>query len=370
MGPKNQFAIACILLPALLLTNLPSSLMAQLPPPAADATGMVPGDIVFGNMNTYPGHVGIYVGKWEALPESLRAQYKQVFDQVLIRSRDPGLKDSFLVVDSDGGRGCRLASFVEQFTGYLPKGARSPNLKAALEWESKNGAAVRWQGVGDSDPRRWQIVEEALKAAAAKVPYDGSHGQWETTILGGNDYPKMSGLDCISLVHVVYHRAAGIDLDVSLKVWHEPGQLYGAAKQKGLLRKDTNLKPVLVEAAISGNWRMKIRTIKSGSDFKINGEFPVNLATAEEQLQLSLLDEKTLAPVPRTQPQSVPIKYRVADSGDVDIIITDREATAAYTKAEFRVNAKGQFQATLAGVDDDGPFELSIRGAKIFQMRR
>jgi hypothetical protein len=50
-------------------------------------------------------------------------------------------------------------------------------------------------------------VEESLKAAAARVPYDGSHRQWETTILGGREYKDMKGMNYIALVHIVYHAA-------------------------------------------------------------------------------------------------------------------------------------------------------------------
>src|SRR5262245_413679 len=68
--------------------------------PTADETGMVPGDLVFGNQNTFPGHVGIYIGKWESLPESLRTKYAEAYENAIIYSSDEGLKKSFLVADA------------------------------------------------------------------------------------------------------------------------------------------------------------------------------------------------------------------------------------------------------------------------------
>jgi hypothetical protein len=61
---------------------------------------------------------------------------------MVVRSRDPGLKSSFLVVDFDGGRGTRLTPFVERFTEYLPKGAEASSREGVLHRESSNGAAV------------------------------------------------------------------------------------------------------------------------------------------------------------------------------------------------------------------------------------
>lgn len=223
-----------------------------LPPPAADETGMVPGDLVLGHANTYPGHVGIYVGKWRRLPEPLRTAYAAVYDQILIRSQDIGLKYTYLAIDSDGGRGVRLVPLVEQFTDYLPKAAKAVDLKGARRFEGGMGGAVAWPELPGNDPRRWRIVEEALKAARAKVPYEDSHLQLTTTWLqSGAPYESMR-LDCTALVHVAYYRGAGISLDVSWAPWHDPAQLYAEAKAKNLFRAVIVYYP-FVDAAVLGD---------------------------------------------------------------------------------------------------------------------
>lgn len=336
-----------------------------LPAPEADATGMVPGDIVFGNMNTYPGHVGVYIGKWENLPESLRTRYAGLKDQILVRSRDVGLKSSFLVVDSDGGRGVRLTSFVEQFTDYLPKGAKGPDLKGALKWESNRGGAVEWTGLATGDPRRWAIVEEAFKAATAKVPYEDSHGQWQTTIFGGREYSAMSGLDCIAMVHVVYSRGAQIDLDVSWAPWHDPGQLFSAAGSQQLLRTEVDLKPVFREAAIVGNWKLALRSTMPPSAIKLDGDYFVSLAIVGENLSLTVLDEKSLAPLPDRTATPLPAGLEVTEAGELQISLTDPTYSAPYQSFDFRVRADGAMSILARGADSEGPYEIRVTGNKI-----
>ena len=335
-----------------------------LPEPVADVTGMVPGDIVFGNMNTYPGHVGIYIGKWELLPESIKTTYQNVYEQVLIRSRDEGLKSSFLVVDSDGGRGSRLTSFVEQFTGYLPKGANGPNLKGALEWESKKGGAVAWQGVPDNDPRRWKIVEESLKAAAAKVPYEDAHLQWQSTRFGGAEYSAMKGMDCISLIHVVYYRATEIDLDSSWAPFHDPGQLYEAAQAANALR-STDLKPVFTEAAIVGKWKLSLRSTTPASTVKMDGDYCVALGIDGENLLLIHLDEQSMQPLPDLSSTPLPVGLEVTESGELQISLSDPTYSAPYQSFDFRVKADGQLSVVASGSDNDGPYEIRVTGNKL-----
>jgi|GEM_PF-5165694 len=336
-----------------------------LPAPAPDETGMVPGDIVFGHMNTYPGHVGIYIGKWESLPEALRTKYSGLKEQILVRSRDVGLKSSFLVVDSDGGRGVRLTPIVEQFTDYLPKGAKGPNLKGALQWEGSQGGAVEWTGVPANDPRRWAIVEESLKAATAKVPYEDSHGQWQTTLIGGKEYSEMSGMDCIAMVHLVYYRGAQIDLDVSWAPWHDPGQLYSAAKSQQLIRSTVDLKPVFREAAIVGNWKLALRSKMPTNAIKLDGDYVVSLAIVDQNLSLTVLDEKSLTPLPDRTATPLPAGLEVTEAGELQIALTDPTYSAPYQSFDFRVKADGQMSIVASGADSDGPYEIRVTGDKI-----
>ncbi|MCF4165006.1 hypothetical protein L2U69_05055 [Zavarzinia compransoris] len=238
--------------------------------------GIVPGDVVLGNIVHFPGHAGIYIGRWEELPADIQADFADVYDAVLIRSRDYGLADSHLVVDAIGGRGTTLRSFTEQFTGYLPNGAQAGKLPASLHWEAKTGGAIAWPGLGTDDPRRWAIVREALEAARANVPYEGSHFQLETTNFSSVErrvewidgiknseaaalpYDQIeSGFDCITLVHVVYWRAAQIDLDVSFKFWHTPEQLHEEAKAKGYYRA-VLFEDLFLDAALLGKWKLKL----------------------------------------------------------------------------------------------------------------
>lgn len=243
---------------------LPSSAIQPSAPEPLPGIGIAPGDVVLGNIDTYPGHAGIFIGRWRDLPEYIQSRYSDVFSAVLIRSRDWGLVDSYLVVDSMGGRGVRLASFVEQFTGYLPTLSRTTYLDRAAQWESEHGGAVAWPGLGADDPRRWAIVEEALQAARARVPYDDSHLQWATVNLSGYadlPYENFSeGLDCIALVHTVYQRGAGIDLDTSWWPFHEPHMLYETALGRGMLRR-TDLSHARFEALVQGRWRLTLQSL-------------------------------------------------------------------------------------------------------------
>jgi hypothetical protein len=243
-------------------------------PPAIAGIGIAPGDILLGNIDNYPGHAGIFIGRWRDLPERVQQEYADVFNEVLIRSGDWGLADSYLVVDSMGD-GVRVRSFVEQFTGYRPTGARRVYLENAAQWESQTGAAVAWPGLADDDPRRWAIVAEALEAARARVPYESGrmievpfmddvdltvHDQWPTAMFGlydGVPYSQISvGLDCISLVHVVYWRGAGIDLDTSWAPWHTPEQIYSVAIERNLVR-PVDLSHARFDALTLGNWSVE-----------------------------------------------------------------------------------------------------------------
>lgn len=103
------------------LSLLPGAAKAEEPAPRADETGIVPGDIVSGNTTTYPGHVGIYIGKWKALPEPLQQKYSKVLEQTVLYSRNDAIKDSFLVADSYAPA-VRLRSFAEQFTAFFTGG--------------------------------------------------------------------------------------------------------------------------------------------------------------------------------------------------------------------------------------------------------
>ena len=83
----------------LTLASLTAVLPAAEPAPQADEVGIVPGDIVLGNIANFPGHAGIYVGRWKDLPSSIRDRFEGVKEQVLLRSRDIGLAESFLVAE-------------------------------------------------------------------------------------------------------------------------------------------------------------------------------------------------------------------------------------------------------------------------------
>ena len=261
-------------------------LMHAVPPPARAGgpfdIGIVPGDVVLGNIANFPGHAGVFIGRWQDLPQRIQADYADVYERVLIRSRDHGLADSYLVVDSIGGRGVTLRTFAEQFTGYLPNGALGGTIKKALHWEAKTGGAVAWPSLGTDDPRRWGIVEQALRAARARVPYDGSHTQWASTagyddriewIDGiktrtkdlGFEAMREDGLDCITLVHMAYWRGAEIDLDVSWLPIHTPDQLHATARDNGYFRA-VLFEDVFIDAALLGKWEIAPRLVEMWDD--------------------------------------------------------------------------------------------------------
>ncbi|WP_421786027.1 hypothetical protein [Hyphobacterium sp.] len=233
-----------------------SRLLAQSP-----ELGIYPGDIVIGNLTESrlgPGHAGIYIGRWRDLPDHLQEDYAAVLDRALIRSQDWGLIDSYLVIDSMPSGGVMVRSFVEQFTGYLVRRSQ-PRIEDAVIWEANTGGAIAWPGLANEDPRRWQIVEEALSAALHRVPYDDNHTQWATTRLFGYeglDYDQFDdGLDCIALIHIAYQRGADIDLDVSWAPWHTPAQIYDEAAENGYLRQ-VDLTFAQFEMLFQGVWRL------------------------------------------------------------------------------------------------------------------
>lgn len=325
-----------------------------------DETGMVPGDIVLGNMNTFPGHAGIYIGKWKRLPQRLQDQYAGVHEAIVIRSRDEGLKDTYLVVDSDGGRGVRVTPFVEQFTGYLPKGAKAPNLTAALQWESEKGGALQWESLAVDDERRWNIVEEALKAAAARVPYPTVHTQMETTFWNsGVPYEELDSMDCTGLVHVVYYRGAGIDVDVSWMPLHTPGQLYDQSESHHL-RRAVLLDPVWREAALLGVWDVSVRTVASGSDFKINADVTVAIRRPDKVVTAQALDPQTLEPAGKVSEVEEADKLQPT----VDNALQLDEYGEDGAHQVLRIEAGGGLTYVSTGVDDDGPYELRATGTK------
>ena len=238
--------------------------------------GIAPGDIILGNMSHFPGHAGIFIGRWVDLPQGLQDEFADVLNAVLIRSGDWGLVDSYLVVDSMGGSGVMLRSFVEQFTGYLPTGRPRGNLEAANRWEGQSGGAIAWPDLPDNSPQRWAIVAEALEAARANVPYESgtsfniplygsvsAHMQWATTMRQSDNvsYADLEyGLDCIALVHIVYWRGAGIDLDTSILPWHTPDDLATTALMRGLYR-DVDLEPARFDAMTLGKWAITQRDL-------------------------------------------------------------------------------------------------------------
>lgn len=239
----------------------------------ADMTGMVPGDVVIGNLTeTGPGHAGIYIGRWTLLPQELRTRYGKVLEAAAVRSGSVEILDSYLVVDSMPGRGVRISPMIEQFTDYHGgTNAYYPNLKkfdllGALRFENDKGLALRWGSLPNKDERRNKIIEMALQCAEARVPYDDRHGQLATTIVGESLRSMAEGsglkLDCIAFCHFAYWKGAKIDLDVSMMPFHSPSQLYDYAKAKQMWRSVSFL-PLLRDAAYLGTWKPADISIKT-----------------------------------------------------------------------------------------------------------
>src|SRR5207237_10646507 len=157
---------------------------------SADATGMVPGDVVLSNVSNFPGHAGIYIGRWSLLPQNIREAHAKAFAEAAVRSGSPEILDSYLVVDSMPSRGARISPMVEQFSDYHGgTNAYYPNLSkfdlpGALRFEADKDVDVRWPTLPDTDLRRWKIVETALELAENHVGYDDAHMQFATTWVG------------------------------------------------------------------------------------------------------------------------------------------------------------------------------------------
>lgn len=356
--------------------------------------GVLPGDVVLGNIAHFPGHAGVYIGRWADLPERLQRDYADVYERVLIRSRDHGLADSFLVVDSIGGRGVTLRSFTEQFTGYLPNGAAKGDLKKSLRWEASTGGAVAWPGLGVNDAKRWSIVEEALKAARARIPYDGTHLQRASTASFGSrvewvngiktretfnvTYEQMrkEGLDCITLVHVVYWRGAQIDLDVSWLPIHTPEQLHEEAKEKGYFRA-VLFEDVFLDAALRGKWELTLSIVKS-SDPDFADILPEKMdiwagRTPDGAVTLDVSNKAGDAPA--GDPFALPGKLvrTAADTLSFESVnLAGGDGTAVLS---FEIGHDETLRGTYAGVDPPdsageggGPFAINIEGVKVRDM--
>lgn len=356
--------------------------------------GIVPGDVVLGNIVHFPGHAGIYIGRWEELPADIRAEFADVFDAVLIRSRDYGLADSHLVVDAIGGRGTILRSLTEQFTGYLPNGAQAGKLAAALHWEAKTGGAIAWPGLGTDDPRRWAIVREALKAARANVPYEGSHFQFESTYFASVErraewidgikdsevaampYDRIeSGFDCITLVHVVYWRGARIDLDVSVKFWHTPEQLDQEARANGYYRA-VLFEDLFLDAAVRGKWKLKLTVEQMWDGLSLKAPPEIELWTGRTP------DGAITIAMPGKDGKPgkySPLPGKLTRLGD-DRAIFESINLAGSAEGEafirFEIGPDGTLTGTYSGIDPPdsageggGAFRIALEGAKLRDMK-
>jgi len=302
--------------------------------PMADATGMVPGDVVLGNLTEFPGHAGIYIGKWHRLPEPLRKSYKHLYNKGFISStRNELLKDSYLVVDSFRPN-VMIRPFVVQFTHYFHKG----KLKTigALKWESDYGAAMKY--LDDGDMRRWRIVEEAFKMVDAGVMYPDiprppppqfvrNYRQTAIEDAHLNDRYGTHDMDCISMVYVAYWRGAQMKLDTTgeraglnlfllwrkwlgnkrLELYEGSSMLAPIAKTLVDVRQKrwhVDFKPVYVEAALIDMWTGRPRTTTGDVTEKKPYALLSRLRTADaehdraKEFVLQEIDTNTLDPLP------------------------------------------------------------------------
>jgi len=262
---RSRFFIVQFLLAA-------TTCVAEMPVPKADETGMVPADLILGNMNSFPGHAGIYLGKWKKLPAPLRTKYARLYDDIIIYSRNEALRDSFLIIDSYMPW-VGIRSFAEQFTNYYTgHGRRVLNPTGALSWESKRGGAIQyhdpWKRPGSSlpiaDRRRWKILDEALMCAQKRVGYAQERllgifpKYWDMMKEKIKDKPnyKAFKIDCITFCHWVHWRGAKIDLSSGSKLLPVmlPGD-YDTMGHKYNLYRAVLLEPVYVEAALLGKWK-------------------------------------------------------------------------------------------------------------------
>lgn len=352
--------------------------------------GVLPGDVVLGNIKHFPGHAGIFIGRWQDLPERLQEEYADVFARVLIRSKDHGLARSYLVVDSIGGGGVRLRSFAEQFTGYLPNQAKTGTIKKALHWEAKTGGAVAWPGLGPDDARRWKIVEESLEAARAEIPYEVLHRQMATTgsfdqrqewvdgiKVRTREFPSYKamrkvGLDCISLVHVVYWRGAQIDLDVSWAPWHTPEQLHLEAKKKGYMRA-VLFEDVFVDAALLGKWEIRLKVTQMWEETTALPEtLTIWLGRSEEgTLTVDMAGEDPSKPRGKARP--VPGELSRSRSDTLTFALVNGEQGAPNSSAlRFEIGADGAVKGSYEGIDPPdsdgeggGKFRIDFEGRKL-----
>jgi hypothetical protein len=123
-----------------------------------------------------------------------------------------------------------------------------------------------------------------------------------------------------------------------------------------------------LDAAVIGNWQMTLRTVKSGSTYKLNGDGAIQMKREDERLVLTPVDPQSFNPGPPAAPVPVSVKFTVHDEGAIEVAITDRQLTAPYSKVDIPIGADGKPNALFGGTDNNGPFELAITGAKLIQM--
>ncbi|MCW8129850.1 MAG: hypothetical protein KIS92_05795 [Planctomycetota bacterium] len=357
------------------------------PAPKADETGMVPGDLVLGNMSSFPGHAGIYLGKWKNLPVALREKYAEAFEQCVIYSYDEGLKDSFLVVDSYAPR-VAVRSFAEQFTEFFTgHGSRALHPTGALKFEGDKGAAIEWtdpthwnqkrQSLPLDDPRRWRVVEEALKCAVAKVKYGSDFvaevfpAQWAKTLARKDQvkYEEMT-MDCITMAHVVYWKGAGINLQpkVASATGEKPMPLawpllplaIDATAEQKFMKRAVLLEPVYREAVFSGKWKGEISTEWDGKP--VRSAMAFRMIPHLEDFRLVALDPESgeLAPMPdKRQKELKELVFRCSyDKANKDVLILsggDDKSTmyfkyVASDKVDFSVVLNGTGKTAMTGV--------------------
>lgn len=116
---------------------------------------------------------------------------------------------------------------------------------------------------------------------------------------------------------------------------------------------------------MSGRWQLSLRTIKSGSEFQLNGDglFDVKGDMKNSLIHMIMLDPRTEEPLFEASPK--PAAFVVKEETRDEIVIVPADAGKGVERCDIVITRDGSVRATITGTDSDGPYELRLTGSKI-----
>ncbi len=115
---------------------------------------------------------------------------------------------------------------------------------------------------------------------------------------------------------------------------------------------------------MSGRWSLSLRTIKSGSEFQLNGDglFDARGDMKNSLIHMIMLDPETKQPLFEASPK--PVAFAVKEETREKIVIVPADLGKNVEQCDVVITRDGSIRATITGTDSDGPFELRLTGSK------